>query len=588
MKKEGLSRRDFLKGSAAGAAGLAAAGILGACSSKAAASDSEAASQAESSAAAEGMADEVAYQTAESQTKWAFEIPPEPIPEDEIKETLEAEVIVVGAGTAGLCTAVSAVESGLDVILISASEAPVSRGGSNHAFASRLLKEKNVEHEPVNQTLRKELLANSGNVDERKWYKLVRDSEEAMNWMLDLMDQEGVKYGLEGIPHLYDEKDPMYMSPGSHCFTDEDGTYPAGLGQQVAVEALARHFESLGGTIYYKNIGKQLIREDNNKGRVSAIVALREDGSYAKYSGSKAIVLATGDFSADKDMVAKYCPSILPLIKDVEEDYNRGLACNGIFFGDGQKMGLWVGAAWQRAFPNAPMIIGGAFCAQPSLSHTGLLLNKEGKRFSNEQSIFALSAYKNLQQTDGTVYGIWGTNYAEDGGPWYRPNSWYEDEPFTTEEVIESWDDAAKAGIMSSGGDSMSTCVKADTIEEVIKLLGLPEDTINEVKHYNELCEAREDTDFFKDPKLMVPIKEGPFYGCGGAKATCLTICGGLRTNDKMQVCEEDDTPIEGLYNVGIMVGDMYSSIYSFMVQGMNYGSCVTFGYRLGRDLAEA
>ena len=566
MSRE-MTRRQFLKGSAAAAA---AAGVIGAMPV-----------MAEEEAMVTEMAD---VMTADSEKKWSFEIAPEPIPEEEIAETFEADVIVVGAGTSGLCTAVSAQESGLNVILISASAAPVSRGGSNHAFGSRLMDEKGVKHEDINQALRKELLAAHGNVDERKWYNYVRDSREAMDWMLDQMDLEGVGYELEGIPHLYAENDLMYMSPGSHCFTD--GTYPAGLGQQVAVEALAKRLVELGGTIYYNHIGRQLVREDNNTGRVSAIIAEREDGSYAKFMGSRAIVLATGDFSSDRDMVAKYCPSVLPLVENTDVDYNKGLFVNGIFPGDGQKMGLWVGAGWQKA-PNAPMIIGGAFCAQPSLSHTGLVLNSQGKRFSNEQSIFALSAVKNMQQTDGTVYGIWGSNYAEEGGPWYRANSWYDDAPMTTEETLQSWDDAAETGLMSSGAATLSTCVKGDTIEEVIEKLGLPAETIETVNRYNELCEAGEDTDFFKDPALMVPIKEGPFYGCGGGKVSLLTICGGLRTDENMQVCQEDDTPIEGLYNVGIMVGDMYSGVYTFLTQGMNYGACITFGYRLGRHLAE-
>ena len=375
MGTANVSRRQFVAGASTAAAGAAALGVM----------------------ARRPPMPKRRPLTAASETKWSFEIAPDPIPADQIAETFEADVVVVGAGTAGLCTAVSAQESGASVILISASSMPVSRGGSNHAFGSRLMDEMGVEHEPINRCLRKELLANAGNVDERKWYNLVRDSRESMDWMLDIMDAEGIGYGLEGTPHLYAEDDPMYMSPGSHCFTD--GTFLAGLGQQPAVEALARHLESLGGTIYYNTKGEQLIREDDNTGRVSGIVASREDGTYAQFNAAKGVVLATGDFSADKDMVAKYCPSILPLIKDVEVDYDRGLSCNGIFFGDGHKMGLWVGAAWQRAFPCAPMIIGGAFCAQPSLTHTGLLLNHEGKRFSNEQSIFALGAYKNLQQT---------------------------------------------------------------------------------------------------------------------------------------------------------------------------------------------
>ena len=555
-----MTRRTFLKGSAAAAA-------LGAAS-----------------AVVPAFAEEEPMGEMAEAPKYSFETAPDPIPDEEIAETIEADVIVVGAGTSGLCTAVSAQESGLNVVLISASSFPISRGGSNHAFGSRLMDEMGVKHEDPGQALRKELLAAAGNVDERKWYNYVKDSREAMDWMLDLMDAEGVGYGLEGIPHLYDEGDVMYMSAGSHCFTD--GTYPAGLGQQVAVEALATHFESIGGKVYYNNIGRQLIREDNNTGRVSAIIAEREDGTYAKYCGSKAIVLATGDFSSDPEMVAKYCPSVLPFIQNTDVDYNKGLFVNGIFPGDGQKMGLWVGAAWQKA-PNAPMIIGGAYCAQPSLSHTGLVLNSKGQRISNEQSIFALSAIKNMQQTDGTTYGIWGSNYAEEGGPWYKANSWYEDAPATAEEMIATWDDAADTGLIFSGAASMGLMVKGDTIEEVIEKLGLPAETIETVNRYNELCEAGEDTDFCKDAKLMIPIKEGPFYGTGGAQSCLLTICGGLRTDENMAVCDENDVPIEGLYNVGIMVGDMYSGVYTFLTQGMNYGACITFGYRLGRHLAE-
>ncbi len=69
--------------------------------------------------------------------------------------------------------------------------------------------------------------------------------------------------------------------------------------------------------------------------------------------------------------------------------------------------------------------------------------------------------------------------------------------------------------------------------------------------------------------------------------AMFMTVMGGLRTNHKLQVCEEDDTPIEGLFNVGCMVGDMYANTYNFAVPGHSYGiNCITFGYLLGHDLA--
>ena len=67
--------------------------------------------------------------------------PPAPIPEDEITETIENDIIVVGAGMSGLTTAVAAAEQGGKVTLFSASSAPISRGGSNFARNSKVMEE---------------------------------------------------------------------------------------------------------------------------------------------------------------------------------------------------------------------------------------------------------------------------------------------------------------------------------------------------------------------------------------------------------------------------------------------------------------
>ena len=69
---------------------------------------------------------------------------------------------------------------------------------------------------------------------------------------------------------------------------------------------------------------------------------------------------------------------------------------------------------------------------------------------------------------------------------------------------------------------------------------------------------------------------------------TFMTIMGGLRTSVDMEVCDENDQPIPGLFNVGCMVGDMYANQYNFAIPGNSYGlNCLTFGYLLGHDLAE-
>lgn len=64
---------------------------------------------------------------------------------------------------------------------------------------------------------------------------------------------------------------------------------------------------------------------------------------------------------------------------------------------------------------------------------------------------------------------------------------------------------------------------------------------------------------------------------------------GGLRTNEYMQVCDKADTPIEGLYNIGVMTGGMFSNIYTFNVAGQSLGAtCTTFPYLLAKDLVES
>ncbi len=118
--------------------------------------------------------------------------------------------------------------------------------------------------------------------------------------------------------------------------------------------------------------------------------------------------------------------------------------------------------------------------------------------------------------------------------------------------------------------------VKGDTIEEVAEKLGLPvKETMETIERYNELCRAGKDTDFHKKPKYRQEIRKPPFYGGTAADRLFFSVLGGPRTNWKMQICNENDEPIPGLYCVGSMVG------------GQNYGACLTFGYLTGKRVSE-
>ncbi|HEY3425556.1 MAG TPA: FAD-dependent oxidoreductase [Negativicutes bacterium] len=564
-QKAGLSRRNFLKGAAVGVSGIATMGILSACSRS---------GDAEKTAAA---VDVMTYEKSQS-LKWNFEIPPKPITDIASEET--ADIIVIGSGMAGLTTACSAAENGAKVILISGSSKPISRGGSNQAANSRVMKKYGVEPLNAPKLFKREYMAHTYHVDQSKWAKFYNRSEEAMNWLIDKVESKGIEVILER--DNTDELGPSY----AHGFVLPNAKKGEMVmsGQQGAVETLEAFAKNAGATIYYNTVAKQLVRDDNNKGRVSAVIA-EKNGKFIKYKGAKGIVLATGDFSADKEMLAKYCSWILPLAskETAKTDYNIGFSMTGIYKGDGQKMGLWVGAAWQKTVPNAPMIHGGMGGGyEPIGSHTGLVVNPRGKRFYNEDCSAPYSATHLLSQADNGYCGIWGKNYAQalvkSGREFHTFGQTYTDPAWTPEEIIQKWEDGIEGGAY----------FKADTIEQLCEVMGLPvAETVASVKRYNELCKAGEDKDFYKDASLMIPVETGPFYGSKG-KATFMTIMGGLRTDANMQVCDEKDTPIPGLFNVGQMVGDMYANIYNFAIPGHSLGgNCLTFGYVLGKDLAK-
>lgn len=586
-----LNRRDFLKGALATGA-IAASGVaLGACSP-----NGEQTSTGGSSASTSG---DVLTADSYAEMQWSFEVPPEPVAEADIVETYTHDIVVVGAGMAGLCTAVSAAEEGADVIVFSASSIPISRGGSNHAIGSKYQIAKGIDYTPetAREIVKAEQTAGTYLMDKKKWERWVNNSAESIDWTIDHMEKKGLKCCLE--PGYYDPDGTITVPPASHNFYTDEQPFGALFGAPLEAQAYADIFtDDFGGEIHYKVVGQYLIRENDNTGRVSGVVAQREDGSYVKYVANKAVVLATGDFSKNPDMMAKYSPWAWEQFKDTlsvgDVNYDTGLAYSGLMPGDGHKMGLWVGAAWQKTYPAAPMINGGASGPAHGVisNFWGLNMDIHGERYQNECTNFAYGAISVLQLPEKTAFAVWDKAYAYTQDEWEQFGTAIDYEngimPLSPDELIASWDEAVDGSSSSIG--TGSAYYKADTIEELVdQMEGIDKDqALATIKQYSAYAEQGEDEQFHVNPEILYPISEPPFYATKVTGATFLTVCGGLRTNDKMQVCEKDDTPIEGLYNTGIMTGDFYANTYNFVMPGQNLGAvCGTLSYLLGRDLAE-
>ncbi len=152
------------------------------------------------------------------------------------------------------------------------------------------------------------------------------------------------------------------------------------------------------------------MRDDDGNGRVSAVICSREDGSYAKYTGSKAVLDADGDFSANRDMMYRYAPKAC-YIADEDQRWRDQLRCRVPVRRSVQ--GRWPahGPVGWRRFPELPA----DSCAGPRNLYSnflGLLVNTNGQRFMNENCLSPCAGMNNYGQPGKTVFALWGRDYA--------------------------------------------------------------------------------------------------------------------------------------------------------------------------------
>ncbi len=593
-----MSRRGFVAGAGAvaGAAAVAASGL-------------GQARAAETATSADGA------QAGDASP--SFLEAPEPVDDSKISQTIETDVVVIGTGVSGLCLADRLTELGVDFRIFSAGSVHVQRGGSFHGIDTSTQHEYGItDYTPENLGLRmkQEVMCGSYYIDQRKWSRWINNNTEAMNWLIDKAKGYGMKVVLE---RGYNDEDYLWdFTPASHNFilTDASKTKDQGgifttttdfgafMGATLVNDMYQHEIEEGGTAIDWRTKAEYLVREDDGKGRVDAVVAQKLDeegqptGEYVKYVGKKAIVLATGDFSGNMEMMKAYCPWVVEngMVLDIDVDYDASFQFGGLMPGDGQKMGLWVGAAWQKG-PNACLIdlLDGPYHKEIGNVDT-INLNRNGKRFMNEDVVCSYSAIADLSQPGHEVFYVWPEEYADkyetwdnfgatipspDDGVQYPAYCTY-----TSEQMKQTWQDNAASGTYVTGG----------TVEEVLEQLGDidVDEALKTIEAYNGYCADGYDPEFNKNPSVLDAIDSpsGVYYGYKivTGPAQLLGSTGGLRTDEDMRVLDADDKPIEGLYNIGVMVGDMYATTYNFCICGHNLSAtCTTFPYLLAKDLSE-
>ncbi len=454
--------------------------------------------------------------------------------------TLDTDLVVVGAGGAGLTASLSALQNGAKVVLLEkmsfAGGASAMAGAGTTATGSKWLAEDGVEDSP--EKLKEDLLKNGHNFNHEPTVDIfVNTVGEAFDW---LVDPEGANV--------------EYQRPTT------SRTY-SGVGRGAGVvKTLLEHVEEAGGQVLMSTPATELIVTD---GKVTGVKA---EGEKALYTiNAKAVILATGGFGANDDLVpeefqkfvyagaAGATGDAIEMAKAVDADLINmefvNVQPNSIVLpsGLGQYCNPGVGGAYKTS---------GAF-----------MVDEKGQRFANEQG----GAYELIQAMKEKE----ASYLILDEASFTAFNEGMKGSKIYTDEDVTTW--------LENNGASNPVMVGGETLEDVAKVLNLPEGALSAAAEaYNQAVDAGTD-EFGRNLTLKIS-DDGPYYAIQMWLRYYATL-GGLHVNEQMQVLNTAQEPVEGLYAAGEAVGGLEGDIY---LGGSLFGWAMTSGYKAGTCVSEA
>lgn len=443
-------------------------------------------------------------------------------------ETKTYDVVVVGAGAAGLATAIEAAEAGAKVAVLEkmpmVGGSTVLSGGIVYATGSEVLKKLGVK-DSVEDLVKywSDRAENKNDVNQLKF--VAERSGQTMDWLVKM----GVKLS---------DPTPTGTSPvlRAQASTEHGG----GL-----VKPLKAYAEQKKVEFFLQTSAKDLI--SNDKGEVTGVKAVDKEEKEINFN-AKAVVLTTGGFDRDPELVKKYA-SIA--------DGQKSFAGSGNT-GDGLKMAVKL---------NADVVTHGGVigfrAVEGEMAYTTdicmlmwmpyLSVNKQGKRFVNESTDYPLFYEELVKQQDKVSYMIFDGNT-------YVP---------TLDKAVEK-----------------GSAFAADTLDELAKKTGIDAAGLNAtVKSYNEMIKNGKDTEFGKDLTGHKAIDKPKYYALKVVPAILGTMTG-IKTNLDTQVINKDGKAISGLYAAGeVANGDFFNKIYP--ASGSSIQMSLTFGRVAGTNAAK-
>ena len=502
-------------------------------------------------------------------------------------QEIDCDIVVCGAGAAGVVAAVKAVEEGKKVVVLQKEPIADSQGNC----ASAIVKGGSTPG-GIASWKNMCIATNAWRSDPRLIDAYIENSEDAMRFLCEKGGVEGKlgdkneKTGVE----VYQSSDTVFTGvrvdgTQSWDFGDEKveifapwfGPKPNNFGTLVSGilnDAVEKYGEQID--VHYSTPVVQLIQKD---GAVVGCIGKNSSGAFVKVN-AKAVILATGAYENNPTMVRRFCPDAEAFDKKV---YHRT--------GDGNILAIAAGGVME---PVAHSTVMHDFDAGLMWDNPYLFLNMDGKRFTNESVEMAYIS-KQLRWQPGFKGENLDAEHAETGSKgWYcqiYDNDYmdYKDMPMLVPPVamkkyMKEGPAEDHVGVFPHLIDTFS----ADTLEELVEKLGLPKDeALKSIERYNELCDKGADDDFGKNAKYLNKIQTAPFWGIR-RHIRCSSITAGVLTDANSMVVREDGTPVQGLYAVGNLGGQFFGGCdYPFFSPGLSLGHAVTFGYIAAKHAVE-
>ncbi len=478
----------------------------------------------------------------------SFLAKPDPLPEP--TETKDYDVVVVGCGASGLAAAFKAHADGAKVAIVQKLSFASSQGfeaaglatdndeAAKQAFASMCMRLSSYRP-------KRELLD--------AW---AHNSGEAILFFAGVMDAAGVEHK-DVVENGYERDCNGYMA--SFIKLGPAATYAGSVG------AIADYAETQGIDVFYETPGVYLVTDGD---AVTGVVAGTDEGGYTQFNAARGVILSTGDYQCNEDMIAYYCPDV------------RGFPPLEVGrTGDGHKMGVWAGGRIEPV-GHTKMIHDVWMNSAPYL-----MVGPDGKRFADEHMPWweINTLMRGLMQhaaspDDGRIFSIMDDDYYQQAVAWQQV-----DPSLSAKEILPD--------VVETMGENGSFALvhHGETIAELAEAMGVDVAALEAtVERYNELVDLGSDEDFGKEAALLAPIAKPPFHSVQrdfnwGLSATL----GGLVVDGDNCVLNIDDEPIAGLFATGNTSGPFFGGVdYPMNFPGLSIGRALTTGFIAGRAAA--